>query len=229
MITLQNKKNLFFISFLLLTGLKAGALYGSATLTDVERDHIHAISSSIKTASNFIVETLAKLIEKKYKNSYTQFVNDFDEMIDTFDKEVFRVIEKRLENTDPQTTFYQVNKEVYDLMSEFFVDIQKARECFDSYRGKPRESKTARDCLRSVEPHLRAIILSDAFASLETRLNKIYALLEQAGEQELIQEIKSVETSLRSLQDHPSFKNLSEQTLKLRLANVFAAMVTKGT
>jgi hypothetical protein len=222
-----NKKNVLCVSFLVLSTIGGRSL--QATLTETERTHIQELSNEIKKTSDFIVQTLATLIEKKYQHSYRTFIQDFDKILDLFEQNVFRTIEERLEQTDPQSVYYQVIKEVYDLMAEAFKDIQKARATFDSYRNKARDAKTARECLKNVEPHLRALILSDAFRSLEIRLQKVYQLLEDAGEDELVNEIHTIETSLRSLENHPSFKELTQQTLKLRLANVFTRMFEKGT
>lgn len=203
----------------------------NAKFTDAEREHIYQISSNIKKTSDFIVQTLALLIEKQYTQSYRTFIDEFDTMLDSFENNVFKVLEQKLEQTATRdnVAFYEINREVYELMSEAFKNVKNARATFDSYRGKSRSAAEARDCLKTVEPHLRALILSDAFISLEKRLQKVYALLNEADEQDLIKEINTLETSLRSLENHPSFKQLTQQTLKLRLANMFTRMFEKGT
>lgn len=223
----QNQTTHVFCVVTLLLGITTGVQ--AVTLTDHERDIIHHVSSNINSTSQFIAQVFSELVEKTYKKSYRDFIDKFDEVLDNFEQTVLRALEEQLRQPDQTSTFYQVNKEVYEIMADAFKDIQKARTTFDSYRGKPRDAETARNCLKSVEPHLRALILSNAFASIEDRLKKVYTMLEQADEQNLIEEIRSIEVSLRNLEKHPSFKSLSQSGLKLRLANIFTRMFERGT
>jgi hypothetical protein len=223
------RNNIFSLLMLCCLVFNAARVYAGqeTSFRGDEREYVYALASEIEHMVDFFKASISSLIDPADHMPYKKLVMSMSAKVDEFESRVMRSLTLKLETAEQEDTplFYKSLVIVSEILYEFMVKINE----FRTILIRP-EYLNAHDGVKAIklgkelEKCCKDLLDGKLLARLECKLDQVYALVAEAGEEPLrvrLYEIKMLLKDLKSAFMQKRGGNNSE----LRIINGITAKI----
>ena len=198
---------------------------GKVQFQEDERVYIHDLATEIETMFEFFNDNVDRFIDASDHTPYRKLVMAMSDKLDEFEKQIMISLAKKLIDAKSKNSdiFQQSLCIVHEVLTEFMTKIYVLRNILIK-----KEYLEARDGVQAIklgkelEKSCKDLLDGKIIAQLETKVDKVFNLVNAAGESSLIERIKKIKTILKNFKGSSTAKKPGSE---LKIVNGIASKI----
>ncbi len=180
-------------------------------LTGDERAYIHKLFEEIGSLCAFVSEYTNKFVDAKDKTPYRDYVKALKNMLERIEKVTKELDTKKIQAQQQGSSNFSEGIALAQVMVHDFLErLNKMCVVLTKYVNVRNDPKKALELGKEIKPHVKDLIDTKRLSDIEMLVSRIYALMEDAQENELADILFEILETIRRMNKGGATRSISD-------------------